>query len=112
MVPSQPSAAAELNRLSGTDMQHVPFKGGAPSLQAVLAGDVQVMIGTTPVVLPQIRAGKLVPLALITRTASPMVPGVSGMEEAGGPGVGLGSWWGSLAPARSPAHVKQRPYSA
>ncbi len=67
---SQHLAGAELNRLAGTDMQHVPFKGGAPSLQAVLAGDVQVMIGTTPVVLPQIRAGKLVPLALITRAAS------------------------------------------
>src|SRR6266571_577926 len=72
----------ELNRLAGIDMQHVPFKGGAPSLQAVLAGDVQVIIGTTPVVLPQIRAGKLVPLALLTRAASPMVPGVPGMEEA------------------------------
>src|SRR6267142_11148 len=91
---SQHLAGAELNRLAGTDMQHVPFKGGAPSLQAVLAGDVQVMIGTTPVVLPQIRAGKLVPLALITRAASNMVPGVPGMEEAGVPGLDLGSWWG------------------
>src|SRR6266568_3041755 len=64
---SQHLAGAELNRITGMDMQHVPFKGGAPSLQAVLAGDVQVMIGTTPVVLPQIRAGKLVPLAPITK---------------------------------------------
>src|SRR6266704_2345912 len=109
---SQHLAGAELNRLAGIDMQHVPFKGGAPSLQAVLAGDVQVMIGTTPVVLPQIRAGKLVPLALITRAASPMVPGVPGMEEAGVPGLDLGSWWGIWAPPRVRPEVKQRLFAA
>ena len=109
---SQHLAGAELNRLTGTDMQHVPFKGGAPSLQAVLAGDVQVIIGTTPVVLPQIRAGKLVPLALITREASPMVPGVPGMEEAGVPGLDLGSWWGIWAPPRIRPEVKERLYAS
>ena len=109
---SQHLAGAELNRLAGIDMQHVPFKGGAPSLQAVLAGDVQVMIGTTPVVLPQIRAGKLVPLALITRAASPMVPGVPGMEEAGVPGLDLGSWWGIWAPPRVRPEVKRRLFAA
>ncbi len=109
---SQHLAGAELNRLAGTDMQHVPFRGGAPSLQAVLAGDVQVMIGTTPVVLPQIRAGKLVPLALITRAASKMVPGVPGMEEAGVPGMDLGSWWGVWAPPRIRPEVKERLYAS
>src|SRR5882672_1856391 len=109
---SQHLAGAELNRITGIDMQHVPFKGGAPSLQAVLAGDVQVMIGTTPVVLPQIRAGKLVPLALITRAASPMVPGVPGMEEAGVPGLDLGSWWGIWAPPRIRPEVKERLYAS
>jgi tripartite-type tricarboxylate transporter receptor subunit TctC len=109
---SQHLAGAELNRIAGIDMQHVPFKGGAPSLQAVLAGDVQVMIGTTPVVLPQIRAGKLVPLALITRAASPMVPGVPGMEAAGVPGMDLGSWWGIWAPPRVRPEVKERLYKA
>ncbi len=109
---SQHLAGAELNRLAGTDMQHVPFKGGAPSLQAVLAGDVQVMIGTTPVVLPQIRAGKLVPLALITRAPSRMVPGVPGMEEAGVPGMDLGSWWGIWAPPGIRSEVKERLYAS
>ena len=109
---SQHLAGAELNRITGTDMQHVPFKGGAPSLQAVLAGDVQVMIGTTPVVLPQIRAGKLVPLALITRERSRMVPGVPGMEEAGVPGIDLGSWWGIWAPPKVRSEVKQRLFTS
>jgi len=109
---SQHLAGVEINRIAGIDMLHVPFKGGAPSLQAVLAGDVQVMIGTTPVVLPQIRAGKLLPLALITRAASTMVPGVPGMEEAGVPGMDLGSWWGIWAPPRVRSEVKQRLYAA
>jgi len=109
---SQHLAGVEINRIAGIDMLHVPFKGGAPSLQAVLAGDVQVMIGTTPVVLPQIRAGKLLPLALITRAASTMVPGVPGMEEAGVPGMDLGSWWGIWAPARVRPEVKERLYAA
>src|SRR6266568_4025499 len=73
---------------------------------------MQVMIGTTPVVLPQIRAGKLVPLALITRAASPMVPGVPGMEEAGVPGMDLGSWWGIWAPPRVRPEVKRRLFAA
>ena len=85
---------------------------GAPSLQAVLAGDVQVIIGTTPVVLPQIRARKLVPLALITRAASPMVPGVPGMEEAGVPGMDLGSWWGIWAPPGIRPDVKAKLFTS
>ena len=109
---SQHLAGVKINQIAGIDMQHVPFKGGAPSLQAVLAGDVQVMIGTTPVVLPQIRAGKLVPLSLITRAASPMVPGVPGAEEAGVPGMDLGSWWGIWAPARLKPDVTRRLYAA
>src|SRR5437016_11782984 len=64
---SQHLAGAALNRLAGIDMQHVPFNGGAPSLQAVLASDAQVMIGTSPVVMPQTRAGKLGPVALNER---------------------------------------------
>jgi tripartite-type tricarboxylate transporter receptor subunit TctC len=101
-------AGVELNRLAGTDLQHVPFKGGAPSLQAVLSGDLQVIIGTTPVVLPQVRAGKLVPLALITKDASPLIPGVPGMAAAGVPGMDLPSWWGIWAPAKIRPEVRQR----
>ena len=105
-------AGVQINQIAGTDMQHVPFKGGAPSLMAVLSGDVQVIIGTTPVVLPQIRAGKLVPLSLITRKPSPMVPGVPGAEEAGLPGMNLDSWWGIWGPAKMKPEVSTRLYAA
>ena len=105
-------AGVQINRIAGIDMQHVPFKGGAPSLQSVLAGDVQVIIGTTPVVLPQIRAGKLVPLSLITRAGSPMVPGVPGAEEVGVPGLDLDTWWGIWGPAGLRPEVTRRLYAA
>src|SRR5258706_54053 len=71
---SQHLAGAELNRLAGTDMQHVPFKGGAPSLQAVLAGDGAGMIGKPPVLLPPIPAGKIAPRPPTPPAASPTVP--------------------------------------
>ena len=105
-------AGVQMNQIAGIDMQHVPFKGGAPSLQSVLAGDVQVIIGTTPVVLPQIRAGKLVPLSLITRAGSPMVPGVPGAEEVGVPGLDLDTWWGIWGPAGLRPEVTRRLYAA
>jgi tripartite-type tricarboxylate transporter receptor subunit TctC len=105
-------AGAQINQIAGIDMQHVPFKGGAPALQAALAGDVQVIIATTPVVLPQIRAGKLVPLSMITRAASPMVPGVPGAEDAGVPGMDLGSWWGIWGPAKMRPEVTKRLHAA
>src|SRR5260221_1214536 len=59
---SQHLAGAELNRLAGTDMQHVPFKGGAPSLQAVLAGRGQGQISAAPAGPPPNRSGHTLPL--------------------------------------------------
>ena len=78
----------------------------------MLSGDLQVIIGTTPVVLPQIRGGKLVPLALITKNATPLLPGIPGMAEAGVPGMDLGSWWGIWAPAKIRPDVRQRLYAS
>src|SRR2546426_1801229 len=74
---SQHLAGAELNRLAGTDMQHVPFRGGAPSLQAVLAGGGQGMIGATPGGVPPIPAGKPLAPPPLTPAASTIVPGVA-----------------------------------
>src|SRR3989454_1829769 len=74
---SQHLAGAELNRLAGTDIQHVPFRGGAPSLQAVLAGGGQGMIGATPGGVPPIPAGKPLAPPPLTPAASTIVPGVA-----------------------------------
>jgi tripartite-type tricarboxylate transporter receptor subunit TctC len=89
---------AKLAKVTGQDITHVPFRGGAPSLQAVLAGDVQILVGTPPVALPQIRAGTLKALSLSTRLPSPVIPDVPGSEVAGLPGTS-GSETGCSAPS-------------
>lgn len=105
-------AGAVLAKVAGLELTHVPFRGGAPSLQAVLAGDVRVLIGTPPVALPQVRAGRLVALCLTTRQASPAIPGVPGTEAAGLPALDVGGWWGLWAPAGLPAPIRARLFEA
>ena len=105
-------AGAMLAKVAGLDLTHVPFRGGAPSLQAVLAGDVRVLIGTPPVALPQVRGGRLVALCLTTRQASPAIPGVPGTEAAGLPALDVGGWWGLWGPAGLPAPVRARLFEA
>ena len=83
---SAPHLAGVLfGRLAGVDMVHVPFKGGGPSVQSVLAGDTQVTFATPPSVLPLVQSGRLRALAVTSRQRSPLVPNLPGMEEAGLP---------------------------
>ena len=105
-------AGAKLAKVTGQDIQHVPFRGGAPSLQAVLAGDVEILVGTPPVALPQVRAGALTALSLSTRLPSPVIPDVLGAEAAGLPGLDISGWWGLWAPARLPAPLRDRSFAA
>jgi tripartite-type tricarboxylate transporter receptor subunit TctC len=105
-------AGVMFNLVAGTQIVHVPFKGGAPSLAATMSGEVPIIIATPPVALPQVRAGRLRALSLTTRKSSPIIPGIPGAEEAGLPGYDVGGWWGLWAPARAPERVIQRLYDA
>lgn len=105
-------AGAMLAKVAGIELTHVPFRGGAPALQAVLAGDVPLIIGTPPVVLPFIRSGQLLALSLTTRRAFPIIPEVMGTEAAGLPALDIGGWWGLWGPARLPAPVVTRLFEA
>ena len=105
-------AGVMFNLTAGTQIVHVPFKGGAPSLAATMSGEVPIIIATPPVALPQIRAGRLRALSLTTRKSTPIIPGIPGAEEAGLPGYDVGGWWGLWAPARAPAPVIARLYDA
>src|ERR671915_1004920 len=83
---SAPHLASVLfQRLAGVEMVHVPYKGGAPAVQSVLAGDTQLAFATPPSVLPLVQAGRLRALAVTSRSRTPLVPGVPGMIEAGLP---------------------------
>ncbi len=99
-------------RLAQVDMVHVPFKGGGPSMQSVIAGDTQVTFGTPPSVLPLVDAKRLRALAITSRERSPLVPNVPGMREAGLPDYEMSFWYGFFMPAGTPAAAIRRLHEA
>jgi tripartite-type tricarboxylate transporter receptor subunit TctC len=101
---SAPHLAAVLfQRVAGVEMVHVPYKGGGPAVQSLLAGDTQLSFATPPSVLPLVQAGRLRALAITSRKASPLVPGVPGMADAGLPDYEISFWYGFFVPAGTPA---------
>jgi tripartite-type tricarboxylate transporter receptor subunit TctC len=110
---SAPHLAAVLfQRLAGVDMTHIPFKGGAPAVQSVLAGDTQLSFATPPSVLPLVQAGRLRALAVTSRAATPLVPGVPGMAEAGLPDYEISFWYGFFVPAGTSPEVVRKLFDA
>jgi len=99
-------------RVAGVEMVHVPFKGGAPSVQALLAGDIQLSFATPPSVLPHVQSGRLRALAVTSREGTPLVPGVPGMAEAGLPEYGISFWYGFFFPAGTPREIVRRMFDA
>ncbi len=93
---------------AGINIVHIPYKGSAPAITDLLGGQVQMTFDTVPVVLPQVRAGKLRALAVATPKRSPLAPDVPTMDEAGIAGFTGGTWFGVLAPARTPQPVIER----
>ncbi len=87
---------------AGIDMVHVPYKGAAPALQALLAGDTQLMFDNLANSMPQLKAGKLKALAVTTARRSALAPELPTLAESGLPGFDIYTWWGFLAPAGTP----------
>jgi tripartite-type tricarboxylate transporter receptor subunit TctC len=94
--------------VAGIDIVHIPYKGSAPAIADLLGGQVQMTFDAIPVALPQVRAGKLKALAVATPKRSALAPDVRTMDESGVAGFAGGTWWGVLAPARTPAAVVDR----
>ena len=110
---SAPHMAAVLFlRLAQVDMVHVPFKGGAPAVQSVLAGDTQLAFATPPSVLPLVQAGRLRALATTSRGATPLIPGVPGMGDAGLQDYEIGFWYGFFVPAGTPPEIVRKLFDA
>jgi tripartite-type tricarboxylate transporter receptor subunit TctC len=93
---------------AGIDMVHVPYKGAAPAMQALLAGDTQLMFDNLANAMAQVKAGTLRALAVTTAQRSRLAPDLPTMAEAGVPGFDIATWFGLLAPAGTPADVIAR----
>ncbi len=95
--------AAELFKMrTGTDIQHVPYKGGALAVADVAAGHVPFYFGNMSSALPQVRAGRVRALAVTSPQRSPAAPEISTMAEAGVTGCEISEWNALLAPAGTP----------
>ncbi len=98
-------AAALLDDMADVKLRQIPYKGAAPALNDLLAGQIALMFNGIPATLPQITAGKLVPLAVASRQRSPMLPNVPTVAELGYPAYEAGTWVGLYAPAATPPAV-------
>jgi tripartite-type tricarboxylate transporter receptor subunit TctC len=105
-VGSSSHLAGELFKsATGTDMVHVPYKGGGESLSALLAGNVQGLFITLPAALPQIKAGTVRVLSVSSPKRLPALPDVPTLAEQGAAAAEVSLWMGILAPAGTPPDV-------
>jgi tripartite-type tricarboxylate transporter receptor subunit TctC len=101
-----PHLVAELFKLeAGVDIVHVPYRGTAPMLAAIVAGEVQIVADPTTTSLPHIQSGKLRPLAIAGAERSAKLPGVPSTPEAGYPKLQAPFWLGVVAPAGTPPAI-------
>jgi tripartite-type tricarboxylate transporter receptor subunit TctC len=103
---SLPHLAGELLKLTAKiNIVHVPYRGAAPAVNDLLAQQVQMVFLDLPVLLPQIRAGKLRPIAVGAPQRVPSAPDVPTTAEAGMPNLLTENWYGMVAPAKTPPNV-------
>ena len=91
--------------MTGTNMQHIPYKGSAGVLGDVIGGQIIATMDNMPPYLPQVKAGKIRALAVSTAKRSPAVPDLPTVAEGGVAGYNSGSWFGLVAPANTPKAV-------
>lgn len=94
--------------IAGIKMAHVPYKGSAPMVNAMLAGDVALSFDSASTSLPHVLSGKLHPLAVTGDKRLPMLPNVPTLQESGYPNFVVNGWYAILAPAGTPAAIVDR----
>jgi len=112
-VGTSPHLSGELFKvMTGVNLVHVPYRGTAPALTDLLAGQVQVLFDNLPSSLPHIQAGKLRALAVASEKRVAALPDVPTFAETGHPLVNDPSWFGLIGPARLPAEISSRLHAA
>jgi len=97
-----------MQQMTGASMVHVPYKGIAPAMTAILAGDIEISFATPLSALGHLKSGKLIGLAVAAPTRFPSLPDVPTAAEAGLPGYDVDFWYGLLGPAGMPAALVDR----
>jgi tripartite-type tricarboxylate transporter receptor subunit TctC len=94
-----------IKKRAGIDLVHVPYRGSAPALNDLLAGNVPLMIDSIVTGLPHVRSGALRGLAVSTSKRTPLAPEIPTIAEAGLPGFDASLWYGVVAPAKTPPEI-------
>jgi len=94
-----------LKAMTGTDLLHVPYKGGGPMLIDLMGGQIQLGFDNLPSSMPHIKAGKIRPIAVTTTERWPQAPEIPTIAESGVPNYEVSAWFGLLAPAGTPKPI-------
>ncbi len=94
-----------MQKSTGTTIEFIPYRGAGPAMQAMLGGQVDLMVVQAAVTLPQARVGAVKILANLSPSRSPVVPGVPTSEESGIPGLYASGWFGLFAPRGTPKEI-------
>ena len=105
-------AAEMFNQMAGTQLKQVPYKGAAPALQDLIAGQIEMTFDNIPAAIGHIRAGRIRPIAVTSATRSRHLPDVPTVAEAGLPGYEIVAWFGMTAPAGVPPEIIDRLHGA
>ena len=112
-VGSPPHLTLELfQSAAGIKFVHVPYRGAAPALTDLLGGQVQVFAADLPVLMSNIRGGKIRPLAVASGQRNPMLKDVSTLAEQGYPNTTVDNWYGLLAPVKTPPAIINKLHDA
>jgi tripartite-type tricarboxylate transporter receptor subunit TctC len=92
-------------REAGVDIVHVPYKGTTQAMNDLMGGQLTMMFGALPTLMPQIKAGKLRALAVTSAQRAAAAPDMPTIAESGLPGVDVSSWYAIMAPAKTPPEI-------
>jgi len=101
-------AAEMFNQMAGTKLRQVPYKGAAPALKDLMAGQIHMTFDNIPAAIGLVRGGKIRAVAVTTAKRDRQLPGVPTVAESGLPGYEIVAWFGMVAPAKLPPEITAR----